>query len=406
MTNVGVRIGLHGAAHAVVGAGGGVHPDGWRGAECAWWVAASDRWHDPRVEPSVRQRRIDGTPVVETKLAVPGGDVVHRTFVVADRGGCLVVQVSNDSPEPVAVAVPVRELSTTAAGMGTAPQGIELPAGVQVFPLAHRSSLTFAWPLRRSRWKPTAAFDAATLPSYEQVVRGWVQTCDRASRMSLQHDQFVAARSEILLASASDIDDVLHDDAALGVLIIGERVRMGDPARTWVSPVADAVRRLGRTEQGTPLLSRALVAAAHILHAGDEVVGASDVVNVWLQVAERSRGATPSNASSPFNANGLAAAVVSVAMVEDQLVRAIAPHEAHVLPASIPAAWRGVNVEAHGLVASPQHRVSLALRWHGPNVALLWEVDGPPGLQLRAPAVDARFSSTQQTGEALLHVSP
>jgi len=54
--------------------------------------------------------------------------------------------------------------------------------------------------------------------------------------------------------------------------------------------------------------------------------------------------------------------------------------------------------------AGPQHTVSLAVRWHGQNAALLWEVDGPPGLQLRAPRVDASFVGSSQRGEALLRV--
>jgi hypothetical protein len=44
------------------------------------------------------------------------------------------------------------------------------------------------------------------------------------------------------------------------------------------------------------------------------------------------------------------------------------------------------------------------VRWHGENAALLWEVDGPPGLQLRAPRVDASFVGSNQRGEALLRV--
>ena len=52
-----------------------------------WWVAADDRWHTPATEPSCRQYRLLGTPVVETVVGVPGGDVVHRVYAVADGGG-------------------------------------------------------------------------------------------------------------------------------------------------------------------------------------------------------------------------------------------------------------------------------------------------------------------------------
>ncbi|MEY4601136.1 MAG: hypothetical protein RLZZ201_827, partial [Actinomycetota bacterium] len=152
MSQQGIRIGLHGAGSAVVDASGVVHPEGWRGNSCGWWLAASDKWHDPRTSPSVRQQRIDGTPVVQTKVAVPGGDVVQRVFVVADHGGRLVMQVSNESPEPVAVAVHTLDISTTAAAGASRPQGIETPNDVMAYPLSHRASITFAWPLVQSRF--------------------------------------------------------------------------------------------------------------------------------------------------------------------------------------------------------------------------------------------------------------
>ena len=47
-------------------------------------------------------------------------------------------------------------------------------------------------------------------------------------------------------------------------------------------------------------------------------------------------------------------------------------------PDGIPPAWLGANFEAHGLVAGPSSRLSLAVRWHGPNAAVLWEVTGDP----------------------------
>ncbi|MFM2181032.1 MAG: hypothetical protein RIR54_326, partial [Actinomycetota bacterium] len=59
----------------------------------------------------------------------------------------------------------------------------------------------------------------------------------------------------------------------------------------------------------------------------------------------------------------------------------------------------------HAVHAGPRHRLSLAVRWHGENAALLWEVDGPPGLRLTAPAVDAGFSTLAAQGEALLRVT-
>src|SRR5204863_6520676 len=97
-----------GSWRATVTPWGGLRP--WRGGSIDWYVAADDRWHVPADEPSVRQSRVEGTPVVETRVRVPGGDVVQRVHSVADAGGFTVIEVVNDSALPVAVAfdAPVR----------------------------------------------------------------------------------------------------------------------------------------------------------------------------------------------------------------------------------------------------------------------------------------------------------
>ena len=68
----------------------------------------------------------------------------------------------------------------------------------------------------------------------------------------------------------------------------------------------------------------------------------------------------------------------------------------------IPTLWRGVNLECHRIVASPEHTVSFGVRWHGSRPALLWEVGGPFGLRLGAGATDPSWSTTDPAGDALL----
>ena len=67
-----------------------------------WWVAAEDRWHTPSRELTCRQRLVDGVPVVETAIRVPGGDVRQTVYAVADGGGLAVVALENRSPAPIA----------------------------------------------------------------------------------------------------------------------------------------------------------------------------------------------------------------------------------------------------------------------------------------------------------------
>ena len=305
------------------------------------------------------------------------------------------MQVSNESPEPVAVAVPTREMSSTAAAGASRPQGIDTPDQVMAFPLSHRGSITFAWPLALSRFRKSAPIDASLLPSPDQVVRGWVLTSDRASRVAPEAAALVAARCEISLMTAHELDALLDADPARGMLAIAERVRMGDNPQEWTSQLADAARRVAKNPQRSPWTSRALVMAARTLLAASETLAADDVVELWQRTnVSDSSGAVDSTA------------IDRVADIEQRFVRAISRTSAAVLPTGIPDPWRGVNVEAHGLVASPHHRISLALRWHAANVALLWEIDGPPGLSLSAPLVDPKFQATELQGEALLQVAP
>src|SRR6266550_439999 len=79
--------------------------DGW---SLDWWVGADDRWHVPSRDTGVRQRLVDAAPIVETRMRVPGGDVVHRAYAVQADEEYVVVEIENASRLPVAVALAVR----------------------------------------------------------------------------------------------------------------------------------------------------------------------------------------------------------------------------------------------------------------------------------------------------------
>ena len=99
-----------------------------------WWVRSGEEWAFPSRASSARQRLVDGMPVVETILRIGGGDVSHR--VAAARGAAvqlgdaerhvtrqgkrvsgdgasavpevLVIEITNRTPAPVAVALAAR----------------------------------------------------------------------------------------------------------------------------------------------------------------------------------------------------------------------------------------------------------------------------------------------------------
>ena len=92
---------------ATVSADGTVAPGGAPWQIC-WAVGAEDRWHVAGEEAAVRSHLIDGMPVVETAMRVPGGDVVQRTAALRDgEGRAVVLEFSNGAPVPVSLAVAV-----------------------------------------------------------------------------------------------------------------------------------------------------------------------------------------------------------------------------------------------------------------------------------------------------------
>ncbi|MGI9615976.1 MAG: hypothetical protein ACR2QO_23890, partial [Acidimicrobiales bacterium] len=99
---------LDGAARAWVDGGGLVTAAGASWA-LDWWIGADDRWYLPAREPSVRQGRLGVGPVVETTVRIPSGDARQTVYgALVGRWPATVVEIHNDSPVPVALALAIR----------------------------------------------------------------------------------------------------------------------------------------------------------------------------------------------------------------------------------------------------------------------------------------------------------
>ncbi|MGB3411531.1 MAG: hypothetical protein WBA45_10060 [Microthrixaceae bacterium] len=72
-----------------------------------WWIGAADRWHFPSQDATVVQSLVDSTPVVQTAMHVPGGEIIHRVFAV---------RASSDSAPDTVPATSTGEGSTTGTG--------------------------------------------------------------------------------------------------------------------------------------------------------------------------------------------------------------------------------------------------------------------------------------------------
>jgi len=368
---------------ADVTAHGTIEP--WDGsAPLAWYVAADDRWHDPATDTGVRHRRIDGTAVFETKVRIPSGDAVQRVWSVPDLGGLTVVEIANESPLPIAVALTRPDLLTTRPPADVPLQGIELPAGTITMPIGHRTSIAVAL----AHQLPAAGPLPPGLPPADAVVRGWTSRADAASRLELPEAALVeavrAARCEAALGAVS----AAADEPERYLLLVGELVRMGElderACRELTDEIAEAVATVA--SQPGPLAAAALDAAGVALESAGERRAVRDLA----RIAAGLHPVAPPPPPLP-DADGDLAAVPAVE-------RRIAAGTA-LFPGGMPAPWTGQNLEAHGLVTGPGSRLSLALRWHGENVAVLWEQSGDP-LALTS-GVDPRWATSAPTGEAL-----
>lgn len=85
-----------------------------------WWIGADDRWYYPSREATVRQRRIGFGPVIETSVRIPSGDAIQTVYAV-NAGGrdVTVVEVTNDSPVPVALALAIRPYAANVASLAS-----------------------------------------------------------------------------------------------------------------------------------------------------------------------------------------------------------------------------------------------------------------------------------------------
>jgi hypothetical protein len=356
------------------------------GAPLDWAVAADDGWHVPREERGVRQHLVRDMPVVETAMWVSGGDAIHRAYAVADGGGLTVVEVENRSPRPFAVAFTRRDVLTARPIPAVPVVGLDLPAGSWVAPVGHRARIRVALRHRSG----AAASLPERLPSADQVARGWEQQVSIGARFEQPGTGIVpvaALRARVLLDGPGD---PAHDRVSflLAVRELAELSALPDISPAAVSTVVEHVARgAHRAPVVDWTVEAAVEAGAHVLAAMGERRAAGDARRVWLALAPCGERTEP-----PAGATALA-----------WLRRAFATPSrdgsVDLLARPLPPPWRGGNVEAHGLRLLGG-TVSLAVRWHGTNPALLWETDGLE--RLTCSGLDPGWSTTQARGEALL----
>lgn len=375
---------------ADVTAWGDVTPWGGPGAPAGtlrWFVAADDRWHDPSVEVAVRQHRVGGTPVVATRLRVPGGDAVQHVWSTPDRGGLTFVEVANDSPRPFAIAFSGLPVLTDRPPADVPVEGIDLPSDAFVMPVGHHASVRVAIPHDPRRWSGRSLGEARGERS--PVVNGWIATCDRASRLDIPDERLVtdviAARCDLLLSGpvspTGDPTGFVFDAAEL--------VRLGERADDHLPEIVPPIEAISRAEE--PQVDAALVAAQRIAVAAGDDRAAGDISRIG---ARRQPGLARPTAPFSEVVRGISAGRF-VHEVERRLASG-----GDLLPIGFPTPWLGLGIEVHRVPTGVDSAVSYAVRWHGERPAVLWEQLGE-AIALTATAVDPEWSTAEASGEAL-----
>lgn len=369
------------------GAGGGGRPSPPQQRCLRWFVAAEDRWHDPSTDTAVRQHRPGGVPVTETRLRVPDGDAVQYVWSVPDRGGVTVVEVTNDSPLPFAVAFSGTAVLTDRQPSDVRVRGIELPEDAFVMPVGHHSTIRVGIPHDPDRWAGRTM--AGVKADRDAVAGGWAATAERAGRFDLPEARLVTrlieSRCDLLLAGpvAAPADPV-------GFLLdVGLLVRLGEPAEDWLPEIVAPIESIARS--GGHELDRALLAAHRVAIAAGDRRASGDIGR--LQARRPSR---PAATTAPFSE---IAPSPSAGRFTGEVERRLAT-EGELLPMGIPTSWLGIDFEVHDVPIGVASSISYAVRWHGERPAVLWERSGDP-LTLSAPAIDPTWSSDEASGEAL-----
>jgi hypothetical protein len=369
-----------------------------------WFIAADDRWHVPAHEPTVRQLRLEGTPVLETRVRIPDGDAVQRIWAVPDGGGSVIIEFENESPKPFAVAVAGPAIVTERPAADVPIQGIELPEGAIVLPVGHRATVRIAFSFPDAVGHPVSLNQA---PPMLAVIRGWTRVTEQASRLVLPDESLVnamvAARCDLLLEGPVDG----AEDPVGFLLDVAELVRCGDSAEAWLLDVVEPAERLARRAGARGASPEAVadafagLAAARLVavHAGDDRA-AGDIDRTIAKVASKRDDLSVAVSAGVVTSFADLRRESSVGRFVRSVERRIVDG-GRLLTGGMPTAWLGNNFEVHGLPTSPTSTVGFAVRWHGERPAMLWEQHGTADVELSAPDVDPGWTTSETSGETL-----
>ncbi len=169
---------------ALVDASGYLHREAQR---LEWWVLGDDQWHAPAATSSLRQRAVEHSPVIETSIRVPGGDIVWRVGASVDG---VVIECQNLAAIPVAL------------GLARVDNATNEVRELEVFPVTHGTT-----------WRRALDnYNDRDVPDLDNVVKGWQALARHGASISLGDptldDALAAARVSVLV---HQLEPVVHN---------------------------------------------------------------------------------------------------------------------------------------------------------------------------------------------------
>jgi len=419
-----------------------VDDGGWR---IEWGVKAGVDWRLAHTQTAVRQLRVDDTPVFETWIRVPGGDVIQRVGVVNDgTGRALVVEYENASPEAVIIAtVGIADAAMTtdrggasidgkpwirSASVGAATAGADVWAAVAAGPIGtdtggHGGAAVLTPLPHRQRSTVVVAIEGE-IPTREvtpdEIASGWRAVTAEALDIDVPDVQLSSAWRrvicDLILAAGTD-DPVIAGEAAWWLDLAGLH-READRGRGAVLRAAD---RGTLDAEGAVVGLRAL--ASGEIRAGTksdlaEIAGPlAAIAGEQLDRATTRLVTRATESEAPEVASDASALVERLTLADREPTSPVAAGAARVLGylfddadvtgqlsmlPEVPEAWKGQSIDVRRMVTG-LGSLSFSVRWHGDRPAVLWERSGgPDDAVLKCPGLDPSWSTSARNGEALL----
>jgi hypothetical protein len=324
-------------------------------------------------------------------MRVPSGDVLQRIYAIGGTGDPIMVEIENDSPAPVALGLVVRD---PRVGTDLTQTSVALDRGFHLHatkPAAHAVAAA----------DPIALL--AAIEGSDGVDASRPAVPEGAGAVALFQPLAHRTRTRFAL--------VLDPKGASEVDLVGAP-SAGDATVGWEAMLrrgmqvvfADAGRQATTDQARADVLLQAGLASAgpDVFMALEDWGFDGEAGEVWRRMGWRARRQAVRRRPDAATEGEFDAAKV-LCSTRDALIAERS--DGTIVLASEPP-LRGEPLEVHD-APTRSGAASYAIRWHGPRVALLWDMQPRPDtLHLVAPALDPEWSTHQPSGEVLLGSAP